>query len=347
MQKKITQTFLKFAGLRFPPNLKTIQISNCDILDLGVNDELFQLNLAEISIENSIGVTLRSKAFKKVAHFTVKNVEMFSFEIGAFDHLDAESLRFVNVTFNKNIMDNFKDVGAISPQRIQSTLEFRDSKLSTDMEIQIKQTDVTNLTVSFRGCTLEGLKSTIRADRFELIGNNFPSLCTIPTDVPLVPEGRIREKPECELENVAPSTRVEFYKSLELSNNTFDKESMPNIRFNVQDRGVMDVIFPDDKKANQTSAEAAEKWLKVFTFDFKGIMAPNKTNRGANECKEKWVWGTSPQKYQIYCPDPQSMKDFVRSGKFKPLFQRPPSSSSSATSSLFSLIFATFILVGM
>lgn len=343
----MTQTFLKFAGLRFPPNLKKIQISNCDFLELGGNDEFFQLNLAEISIQNSVGLTLRSKAFKKVARFTVKNVEMFSFENGAFDHLDAESLRFVNVTFNKNNMDNFKHVGAISPQRIQSTLEFRDSKLSTDMEIQIKQTDVANLTVSFRGCTLEGLKSTIRADRFELIGNNFPSLCSIPTDVLLVPEGRISEKPECEQGNGAPSTRVEFYKSLELSNNTFDKESMPNIRFNVQDRGVMDVIFPDDKKANQTSAESAEKWLKPFTFDFKGIMAPNKTSRGANECKEKWVWGTSPQKYQIYCPDPQSMKDFVRSGKFKPLFRRPSSSSSSATSSLFSLIFATFILVGM
>jgi hypothetical protein len=307
--------------------------------------------LDEISIQNIVGLTMRPLALKKVAHFTVKNVAMLSFENRAFDGLEAESVRFVNVTFNKNIMNDFHHVGAISPLRIKSTLEFKSSKLSTDVEIQINQLDVANLTVSFRDCIIEGLKSTIRADRFELIGNKFPSLCSIPADVPLIPTPRVLESPDCAEKgnNAVPSANVEFYKSLELSGNIFHQEMMPDVRFNVQDKGVMDVVFPDDKKKNaSSSAESAEKWLKSFTFDFKGIPATNKTNRGVNECKEKWVWGSKPQKYQIYCPDPQSMKKFVGSQKFKPLFRRPiDSSSSPISSSLFSLICATLILSGI
>jgi hypothetical protein len=282
--------------------------------------------LDEISIQNIAGVSIRPLALKKVAHFTVKNVAMLSFESRAFDSLEAESVHFVNVTFNKNSMNAFTHVGSISPLRIKSTLEFKSSKLSTDVDIQINQLDVANLTVSFRDCIIEGLKSTIRADRFELIGNKFPSLCSIPADVPLIPTPRVLESPDCAEKgnNAVPSANVEFYKSLELSGNIFHQEMMPDVRFNVQDKGVMDVVFPDDKKKNaSSSAESAEKWLKSFTFDFKGIPATNKTNRGVNECKEKWVLGSKPQKYQIYCPDPQSMKDFVRSQKFKPLFRRP------------------------
>jgi hypothetical protein len=305
--------------------------------------------LDEISIQNIAGVSIRPLALKKVAHFTVKNVAMLSFESRAFDSLEAESVHFVNVTFNKNSMNAFTHVGSISPLRIKSTLEFKSSKLSTDVDIQINQLDVANLTVSFRDCIIEGLKSTIRADRFELIGNKFPSLCSIPADVPLIPTPRVLESPDCETGNIVRSANVEFYKSLELSGNIFHQEMMPDVRFNVQDKGVMDVVFPDDKKKNaSSSAESAEKWLKSFTFDFKGIPAMNKTNRGVNECKEKWVWGSKPQKYQIYCPDPQSMKKFVGSQKFKPLFRRPiDSSSSPISSSLFSLICATLILSGI
>ncbi len=319
-------------------------------MELGHNDEFSQLNLDEISIQNIFGLTMRRLALKKVAHFTVKNVAMLSFENRAFDSLEAESVHFVNVTFNKKNMDNFNHVGSISPLRIKSTLEFKSSKLSTDVDIQINQLDVANLTVSFRDCILEGLKSTIRADRFELIGNQFPSLCSIRENVPLIPTPRVLESPDCaEKGDIVPSANVEFYKSLELSGNIFHQEMMPDVRFNVQDKGVMDVVFPDDKKENaSSSAESAEKWLKSFTFDFKGIPATNKTNRGVNECKEKWVWGSKPQKYQIYCPDPQSMKDFVRSQKFKPLFRRSINSSSSPiSSSLLSLICATLILSGI
>ncbi|KAI9556699.1 hypothetical protein GHT06_016490 [Daphnia sinensis] len=324
-------TFMKFSGVRFPPNLKIARISNCDFLDLGANDEFSQFHFKEILIQNSVGVTIRPLAFKKVSNFTVKNVEMLSFENRAFDNLEADTVLFKNVTFNKNNMDNFNHVGAFSPLRINTALEFRESKLSTDMEIQINQEDVTNLTVSIRNCELEGLKGTIKTNRFELMGNNFPSLCTIKANVPLIP---VSTSPSlsCESGNDLPTTSIEFSKSMELNGNTYNRERMPDIRFNVEEKGVMDISFPDEKKPNEsTVAQTAEKWLETFTFEFKGNLVINRTRGNVNECKEKWVWGSKPPKYQIFCPTPQSTKDFVRSGKFKPLFRRPTNTSSAST----------------
>lgn len=329
--KILLPTLMKFSGVRFPPNLKIARISNCDFLEIGSNDEFSQFDFAEILIQNSAGVTIRPLAFKKVSNFTVKNVGMLSFENRAFDNLEADSVQFTNVTFNKNNMNNFNHVGTFSPLRINSALEFRESKLSTDVEIQINQVDVTNLTVSFRNCELEGLKATITTNRFELIGNNFPSLCTISTNVPLIP---VSTSPSvsCESENNQPTTSIEFSKSMELNGNTFNRERMPDIRFSVEEKGIMDISFPDEKKPNEsTVAQTAEKWLEMFTFEFKGNLIINRTRSNVNECKEKWVWGSKPPKYQIFCPTPQSMKEFVRSGKFKPLFRRPTSTSSSAS----------------
>lgn len=345
LQKPPSSTFMKFTGVRFPPNLKIVRISNCDFLDIGANDEFSQLPLEEILIQNSVGVTIRPLAFKKVSNFTVKNVEMLSFENRAFNNLEAGNVRFTNVTFNKNNMDNFNHVGTFSPFRIKSTLEFWQSKLSTDMEIQIDQEDITNLTVSFRDCELEGLKAAIKTDRFELIGNNFTSLCTISTNLPLIP---VSTSPSvtCESGNNLPTTNIEFSKSIELSGNTFNRERMPDMRFSAEEKGIMEVSFPDENKPNEsTVAQTAEQWLSTFTFDFKGNMIVNKTRSNVNECKEKWVWGSKPPKYQIFCPSPQAMKEFVRSAKFKPLFRRPTSSSaSSVTFSLISLGFVLFCL---
>ncbi|XP_057374025.1 uncharacterized protein LOC130694918 [Daphnia carinata] len=324
-------TFMKFSGVRFPPNLKIVRISNCDFLDIGANDEFSQLHFTEISIQNSIGVTIRPLAFKKVSNFTVKNVEMLSFENRAFDNLEADIVHFKNVTFNKNNMDNFNHVGTFGPIRINTALEFRESKLSTDMKIQINQEDVTNLTVSIRNCELEGLKGMIKTNRFELIGNNFTSLCSIKANVPLIP---VNTSPNghCESEDNLPTTSIEFSKSMELNSNTYNRERMPDLLFSVEEKGIMDISFPDEKKPTEsTVAETAEKWLAMFTFEFKGNLIRNRTRSNIDECKEKWVWGSKPPKYQIFCPTPQSMKDFVRSGKFKPLFRRPTNSSSAST----------------
>lgn len=293
----------------------------------------FQSNLTEVLIQNSTHVHISANVLKNVANLIVKDVALFSFSDQAFSSLESDTVRFVNVTFNQDSTN----VGLFNPRIIKSRLEFLNSKLPYFVPVQINQQDVTGLTTSFYNCHFyEGLseENKIRASHVEFIGNQFSKR---------------------KLKDARPVS-VEFYQSLNVSGNLFANFRMPSVRYNLQKMiasGEMEISFPNPKTNTEDSAtaDAAVEWLKSFNFVFKNVIA-NKTNVNGNLCQDKWSLAT-PLKYLIQCPNLESMNLLVNSPRFKTFFinrpehktdSRADSSASVTCFSIYSLLFALFIL---
>lgn len=105
---------------------------------------MFKLNLSLLLIESVQSVVFYPSTLKRVANLTVKDVSHFLFDKSledhqAFDDLDADNVKFTNVSFSPDELY----MGDFRPARISNRLEFDSCTMSNKMPIIFRQQDDT------------------------------------------------------------------------------------------------------------------------------------------------------------------------------------------------------------